>query len=226
MNKWVTFILLALAGAIGGMIIIGVQASSSLKENTEKFPITYSAHADTSYLKLFAGTSKISEAQASIIKGKNPIINFTYAKDYAVELSKLNCSTPGPLNSIISIKVVSAEMSMNVSYTSPASQLPFDGGYLWGVQDKGEHIYATLYGAGIRMIAQNDSTITYQGVLKNFGLKYHPDSPQDIYFHSEGDERPLVRFIFARRNNNVYLVTIAGDKQTESRGDFGENIFK
>ncbi|WP_133235800.1 hypothetical protein [Mucilaginibacter psychrotolerans] len=213
MKKTVIVILtFTLLGAVT-MIITCNRMANTVAENSKEFPIIYTKTVDSAYLSLFGAKDSIHDAETMTVKGRKPISAFAYGNEYFIEISKLNCPANRPLDSIITISYKETRMSQNVVYTSPFSRLSVISSYAAQNQETSQHLYVTIFGDGISQISKNDSTIIYQGKLKNFGLKYSLNSLQNIYLRQEEKQIEPVRIIFARRNNSTYLVLI-GKKST------------
>jgi hypothetical protein len=226
MKKVGIFIAVIMLASVAGMIITCNQIANSVEENSKKFPITYTKEAAPIYLALFGEKESIHDAETTTVKGRNPISDFAYGDDYFIEISKLNCPANGPLDSLISISFKETEMSLNVDYTSPFSRLPVVSSYARQNQESSRHLYVTVFGDGVSQVSKNDSTIVYQGKLKNLGLRYFLNGPQDIYMRQEQEPYERVRVIFARRKNSTYLVLMARkDEAEKNQIAFNDQIF-
>jgi len=216
-----------IAGSVGSIALLTVHVNNKVEFNSRKYPITNSDGAAPGYLRLFNDTGKVHDVQTMSIKGRHPVVDFAYGDDYFVEISKLNCNEPGPLDSLITVDMAHAEMSMSVIFTSPPnSGLPFTTSYAHRKQDSSNHVFVTLNGK-VRQSTKNDSTLVYLIALKDLGLKYNPERKQDIYIRREKKEPRAYRVIFARRQGGIYLVLIAGKNESvDSRSSFAEGVFK
>ncbi|OOQ61134.1 hypothetical protein [Mucilaginibacter pedocola] len=216
MKKFAIIISVAAFAYIVAMVVTCNRISNAVDETAKEHPITYPAGVDTSFSGLFNAKENISDAETTIVKGRNPVSDFTYGNDHFIEISRLNCSADGPLDSLISVSFKDTRMSQNVIYTGTSSRLPVESLFAHRNQESSAHVYVTIFGDGLSQISKNDSTLIYQGKLKKFGLKYFKDSTQDIYIRREKAPYQPVRIIFARRNNSTYLVLMA--KASKGRG--------
>jgi len=178
---------------------------------TRGYETKLSTDIPADYIMLFndSAKEKLVVNTSYILKGRNPISQLDYGKDYSILVYKMDVVNGIALKDLVRQDMKNTGRDPIMGYTSFGIG-SFNIQYIWDSIPKAEIIRVKFYGDSLKGDYRNDSLVSCKIALNRFVIEYGKKDEVNLIIGRQNSFSPTipVRIIFIKSGSGLYFLFV------------------